>query len=60
MAIRDQPQILDYITVKAEVATLEKARADWQRKLELAGMEAHRTGTLTKRLNHTGRTATKP
>ncbi|KAK9829189.1 hypothetical protein WJX72_004391 [[Myrmecia] bisecta] len=39
----DRPQILDYIKLKAEVHELEKKQSDWERKLEIAEMDAART-----------------
>ena len=32
----EQPQVLDYIKLKAEVHELEKKELDWQRKNEIA------------------------
>jgi hypothetical protein len=41
-ACREQPQIIDYIKLKAQVAELQKEAADWQRKLEVAQAAAAR------------------
>lgn len=44
----DQPQIMDYIRVKHEVAELEKQVTDWQRKIEIMEMEKTRTRNLLR------------
>lgn len=44
----DQPQIMDYIRVKHEVAELEKQVIDWQRKIEIMEMEKTRTRALLR------------
>lgn len=38
----DSPQVLEYISVKQQCIDLEKKVVDWERKLELAEMEAKR------------------
>lgn len=45
----EQPQVLDYIKLKAEVAEMEKKAGDWERKLEIAEME-HKRLKKTSRL----------
>lgn len=40
----EQPQIMEYIKLKAQVAGLQKEAADWQRKLEVACAAAARSG----------------
>lgn len=39
---REQPQIIEYIKLKAQVAELQKEAADWQRKIEVAQTAAAR------------------
>eukprot|EP00958_Prasinococcus_capsulatus_P006710 scaffold625_cov420-Prasinococcus_capsulatus_cf.AAC.63 len=34
------PQVLEYIKVKAEVAELERKKGNWERKIEIAALEA--------------------
>lgn len=42
----EQPQILEYIKLKAQVAELQKEAADWQRKVEVAsGTASGRAGS---------------
>lgn len=41
----EQPQIIEYIKLKAEVAELQKEAADWQHKLEVAYASAARGST---------------
>jgi len=38
----EQPQVLDYIKLKADVADLEKKSIDWERKVEIAELEVKR------------------
>lgn len=38
----EQPQIMEYIKLKAQVAELQKEATDWQRKLEVAQTAAAR------------------
>lgn len=45
-ACSEQPQILEYIKLKAQVAELQKEAADWQRKVEVAsGTASGRAGS---------------
>ncbi|CAG9465652.1 unnamed protein product [Pedinophyceae sp. YPF-701] len=39
----EAPQVMDYIRVKAQVTEMEKAVSDWQRKCEIAELEAGHT-----------------
>lgn len=39
---REQPQIIEYIKLKAQVAELQKEAADWQRKIQVAQTAAAR------------------
>lgn len=38
---REQPQIIEYIKLKAQVAELQKEAADWQRKQEWPTTQPH-------------------
>lgn len=42
MCNREQPQIGDYLKVKAEVMELEHKVVDWKRKIDIADMENSR------------------
>jgi hypothetical protein len=45
-ACSEQPQILEYIKLKAQVAELQAEAADWQRKVEVAsGTAGGRAGS---------------
>ena len=47
---REQPEIMDYIRLKAAVSDLEKKVVDWDRKNEIADMDLSRTQKLMARL----------
>lgn len=43
------PQVLDYVTQKAEMYDLERQLNAWGRKVEIAEMEAKRYAQLTRK-----------
>ena len=45
---RDNPSVMDYIRLKAEVVDLEKQASEWRRKIELLLMERQRTRAMLK------------
>ncbi|KAK9866184.1 hypothetical protein WJX84_000755 [Apatococcus fuscideae] len=47
---REQPEIMDYIRLKAAVTDLEKKVVDWERKNEIAEMDLARTQKLMTKL----------
>ena len=47
---REQPEIMDYIRLKAAVTDLEKKTVDWERKNEIAEMDLSRTQKLMAKL----------
>lgn len=43
------PQVLDYVQQKAEMYDLERQAAGWERKVEIAEMEARRYASLARK-----------
>ena len=45
----EQPRVIDYIRLKAEVSELESKQLDWMRRLEIAGLEEKRARSSTQK-----------
>eukprot|EP00617_Octactis_speculum_P020111 CAMPEP_0185769612 /NCGR_PEP_ID=MMETSP1174-20130828/55004_1 /TAXON_ID=35687 /ORGANISM="Dictyocha speculum, Strain CCMP1381" /LENGTH=372 /DNA_ID=CAMNT_0028454745 /DNA_START=76 /DNA_END=1194 /DNA_ORIENTATION=+ len=52
------PQVDDYVSLKAELYELKDALRNWERKVEIVGMEAKRSRTLRRKANNSIKSST--